>query len=103
MESVAEKITMSKTLEEWNTKMSQVIKELFRVTKPGGYLAFEVGEIRNGTIKLEDAVIPIGIEAGFRCLGVILNTQEFTKTSNIWGINNNSRGTNTNRIVLFSK
>jgi hypothetical protein len=103
MGSVAAKITMSKTLDDWNAKMSQVIKELFRITKPGGYLAFEVGEIRNGTIKLEDAVIPIGIEAGFRCLGVILNTQEFTKTSNIWGVNNNSRGTNTNRIVLFSK
>jgi DNA methylase len=103
MESVARKITMSKTLEDWNVKMSLVIHELFRITKPGGYLAFEVGEIRNGTIKLEDAVIPIGIEAGFRCLGVILNTQEFTKTSNIWGVNNNSRGTNTNRIVLFSK
>jgi hypothetical protein len=103
MESVATKITMSKTLEDWNTKMSQVINELFRITKPGGYLAFEVGEIRNGTIKLEDAVIPIGIKAGFKCLGVILNTQEFTKTSNIWGVNNNSRGTNTNRIVLFSK
>jgi hypothetical protein len=29
--------------------------------------------------------------------------QEFTKTSNIWGINNNTRGTNTNRIVLFNK
>jgi len=103
MESVATKITMSKTLEDWNTKMSQVINELFRITKPGGYLAFEVGEIRNGTIKLEDAVIPIGIKAGFRCLGVILNTQKFTKTSNIWGVNNNSRGTNSNRIVLFSK
>jgi hypothetical protein len=103
MESVAAKITMSKTLEDWNKKMSLVINELFRITKPGGYLAFEVGEIRNGAIKLEDAVIPIGIKAGFRCLGVILNTQEFTKTSNIWGVNNNSRGTNTNRIVLFSK
>jgi hypothetical protein len=103
MDAVAGKITMSKTLDEWNAKMSDVFNELFRVTKAGGYVAFEVGEIRNGKIKLEDAVVPVGIEAGFRCLGVLINTQEFTKTSNIWGISNNSRGTNSNRVVVFRK
>lgn len=103
MDAVAGKITMSKTIAEWNAKMSDVFNELFRVTKPGGYVAFEVGEVRNGKIKLEDAVVPVGIEAGFRCLGVLINTQEFTKTSNIWGISNNSRGTNSNRVVVFRK
>jgi len=103
MVAVSKRITMSKTIEDWNAKMSGVFDELFRVTKPGGYVAFEVGEVRNGKIKLEDAVIPVGIAAGFRCIGVMLNTQEFTKTSNIWGIKNNSHGTNTNRIVLFRK
>lgn len=103
MDAVAGKMTMSKTLDEWNAKMSDVFNELFRVTKAGGYVAFEVGEIRNGKIKLEDAVVPVGIEAGFRCLGVLINTQEFTKTSNIWGISNNSRGTNSNRVVVFRK
>jgi len=103
MDAVSKKITMSKTLDAWNLKMSAVFDELFRVTKPGGYVAFEVGEVRNGKIKLEDAVVPVGIEAGFRCIGVMLNSQEFTKTSNIWGIKNNSHGTNSNRIVLFQK
>lgn len=103
MDAVAKKITTSKTLDAWNEKMSAVFDELFRITKPGGYVAFEVGEVRNGKIKLEDAVVPVGIEAGFRCVGVMLNTQKFTKTSNIWGIKNNSHGTNTNRIVLFQK
>lgn len=103
MTSVASKITMSKTLDQWNAKMGSVFDELFRVTKPGGHLTFEVGEVRNGRIKLEDAVVPLGIHAGFQCLGVLINTQEFTKTSNIWGIANNSRGTNSNRIVVFKK
>ena len=31
------------------------------------------------------------------------NAQKFTKTANIWGVSNNSLGTNTNRIVLFRK
>lgn len=103
MDKVASRITMAKTLEQWNAKMLGVFIELFRLTKPGGYVAFEVGEIRNGKIKLEEAVVPLGISAGFRCSGVLINTQTFTKTSNIWGVSNNTKGTNSNRVVVFQK
>lgn len=103
IDAVSKRITMSRTIDDWNLKMSSVFQELFRVTKPGGFVAFEVGEVRNGKIKLEEAVVPLGIASGFRCLGVMLNTQEFTKTSNIWGVKNNSSGTNSNRIVIFQK
>jgi len=34
---------------------------------------------------------------------VLINDQEFTKTANCWGVDNMSKGTNTNRIVLFRK
>jgi len=34
---------------------------------------------------------------------ILINDQKFTKTANCWGVDNNSKGTNTNRIVLFSK
>ncbi|WP_214035480.1 hypothetical protein, partial [Methanospirillum sp.] len=37
------------------------------------------------------------------CIAVIINQQDFTKTANIWGVQNMSAGTNTNRIVLFHK
>ncbi|MFX1577970.1 MAG: site-specific DNA-methyltransferase, partial [Promethearchaeota archaeon] len=80
-----------------------VFHELFRITKVGGWVAFEVGEVRRGKIKLEEYIVPLGVKAGFRCEGIIINLQDFTKTSNIWGIGNNSFGTNTNRIVLFKK
>ena len=33
----------------------------------------------------------------------LINKQSFTKTSNAWGIKNNSKGTNTNRVVIFQK
>ena len=36
-------------------------------------------------------------------LGVMINQQDFTKTSNCWGVSNNNRGTNSNRIVLFAR
>ncbi len=103
LETVARNITMSKTVEEWSSKMQGVFHELYRITKPNGILAFEVGEIRNGKIKLEDAVIPLGLTAGFSCDGILINEQVFTKTANIWGVNNNKSGTNSNRIAVFRK
>lgn len=101
--TIEERITMAKTVKDWSEAMGRVFIEIYRVTAPGGWVAFEVGEVRKGKIKLEEYVVPLGINAGFSCVGVIINSQAFTKTANIWGVNNNSHGTNTNRIVLFQK
>lgn len=103
LEKVEKKITMAPTLEKWSAVMGNVFKELFRITKTGGWVAFEVGEIKNGRIKLEEAVIPLGVACGFSCPCVVVNLQQFTKTANIWGVKNNLAGTNSNRIVLFQK
>jgi hypothetical protein len=103
LEQIEAKITMSRKIEEWTAVMDKVFRELFRITKKKGWVAFEVGEIRRGKINLEEYVVPLGLGTGFTCEGVLINQQEFTKTSNIWGINNNSSGTNTNRIILFKK
>jgi hypothetical protein len=96
-------ITMARTVEAWGLAMGEVFRELHRVTAPGGHVAFEVGEVRKGTVKLEEVVLPLGADAGFEPLGVLINQQAFTKTANIWGISNNTRGTNSNRIALFRK
>ena len=103
IDEVEKRITMSKTIDDWTNVMQKVFDELFRITKQGGYVAFEVGEVKNGKIKLEEYVVPLGIKSGFNLLGVLINEQEFTKTANIWGIKNNKKGTNSNRIVLFKK
>ena len=100
---VASKITMCSTVSHWSTAMLEVFRELYRITQPNGWVAFEVGEVRNGKVKLEEIVAPIGISAGFACMAVAINAQKFTKTANIWGVSNNSKGTNSNRIVLFRK
>ena len=100
---IEKRITMSKTLEQWQTVMQAVFNELFRITKQGGYVAFEVGEVKNGKVNLDEYVLPLGVKAGFDAVAIIINEQVFTKTANIWGINNNKKGTNTNRIVLFKK
>ena len=102
-DDISKKITITKKLEDWGKIMGEVFIELYRITKKGGYVAFEVGEVRRGKVKLDEHIAPIGINAGFECLGVVINLQKFTKTANIWGIINNAVGTNTNRIVLFKK
>ena len=102
-QEIASRITMCGTVAHWSTVMLQVFRELYRITAPNGWVAFEVGEVRGGKIRLDEIVAPIGISAGFACMAVAINAQKFTKTANIWGVRNNSQGTNTNRIVLFRK
>ena len=56
--------------------MGEVFTELFKITKPHGYIAFEVGEVKKGKIKLDEVVVPLGIHAGFECIGIVINNQD---------------------------
>jgi len=96
-------LSTHRTVEAWSQAMAEVFAELHRVTRPGGFVAFEVGEVRGGRLKLDEIALPLGLGAGFRAHGVLVNTQAFTKTAHIWGVDNNGKGTNSNRIVLFEK
>lgn len=102
-ERIGMKLTVTASLEQWRVSMLAVLRELFRVVRPGGWVAFEVGEVRNGTLNLDEVIAPLGERAGFVCRGIVMNRQNFTKTANCWGVANNRKGTNTNRIVLLEK
>ena len=65
--------------------------------------ALEIGEVRAGTIRLEEHIAPLGAGAGLRPIEILINDQSFTKTAHTWGVTNNARGTNTNRVVVFKK
>jgi hypothetical protein len=96
-------MTMARTVPAWQQAMAGAFRELRRLVRPGGYVAFEVGEVRRGRIRLEEAVLPVAVDAGFVPEAVMLHTQKFTKTANCWGVDNNTRGTNTNRIVVLRR
>ncbi len=102
-EALSRRLAPARSLEAWEAAMAAALRELGRVIRAGGFVAFEVGEVRKGRLRLEESVLPLGREAGLRPLGVYINRQRFTKTANIWGVANNALGTNTNRIVLFEK
>jgi len=87
----------------WQAMVRQVLTELARIVRPGGHVAFEVGEVRRGRVLLERLVWAAAEGLAFARLFVMVNQQEFTKTANCWGVGNNARGTNTNRIVVLRR
>ena len=92
-----------KNISDWEAAMTAALSECCRVLKPGGLVAFEVGEVRNATIHLDELAILCGSKAGLRPVCILINKQNFTKTANCWGVQNGEKGTNTNRIAIFQK
>ncbi|HZR18522.1 MAG TPA: DNA methyltransferase [Verrucomicrobiae bacterium] len=103
IDSQSVQLTVPHKLSDWQAVMLEVFREMRRVLKKGGHIAFEVGEVHGGQTKLEETVLPCGIEAGLEPLLLVINDQKFTKTANCWGVDNMAKGTNTNRIVVFRK
>ncbi|MBI1752689.1 MAG: site-specific DNA-methyltransferase [Acidobacteria bacterium] len=102
-ETIGRGISTPRTVEAWSGTMAAVFAELHRLTRKGGFVAFEVGEVRRGKLRLDEVVLPLGLRAGFKAHGILVNRQAFTKTAHIWGVGNNDKGTNSNRVVLFER
>jgi hypothetical protein len=96
-------IALHRKVETWRSFTHSTLKELSRVVKSGGHIAYEVGEVRNGKVELDQVVLEAAAGLPLRPIAVLINMQEFTKTANCWGISNNKTGTNTNRIVLLER
>lgn len=93
-----------KTPEGWSEHLIlPVLKELKRVLHKTGYIAFEVGEVHKGKLQLENWVIDAAIKAGLEVEAVMINRHAFTKTANLWKVDNNQKGTNSNRVVIMRK
>jgi hypothetical protein len=87
----------------WSAMVRDCFVEFARVVRPGGHVAFEVGEVRGGRAPLEQWVWRAVEGLPFDRLFVLVNSQKFTKTSHCWGVGNNTKGTNSNRVVLLRR
>jgi hypothetical protein len=96
-------IAMHRDPRDWMRFVRAVFGELGRVVRAGGHVAFEVGEVRSGTIELEKWVLRAVADLPWAPVCVLVNVQEFTKTANCWGVDNNAKGTNTNRVVILQR
>ena len=94
-------ITQTPKLNIWKDLVVNSLKAVAHITKPGGYFAFEVGEIQSGSLRLEEVVADCATDTPWTAELILINQQDFTKTSNAWGVSNNAKGTNSNRIILF--
>jgi hypothetical protein len=96
-------ITHARRIADWEEAMTAVMRELRRVLRPGGHVAFEVGEVRAGKVRLEEHVLSCARAAGLAPVCVLIHDQRFTKTANCWGIDNNRHGTNSNRVAVLRR
>jgi len=108
----APNLVQTPCLETWKDFMREAMREMNRVLKHDGVCVVEVGDINLGkrSINLDEEVISISdellsVEPDY-CLEVeyvLVNQQCFTKLANCFGVTNNRKGTNTNRLVVLRK
>ncbi len=91
------------SLERWRSFVRDTFVEFARVVRSGGRVAFEVGEVRKGSVLLEEEVVAAVAGLPFTHGKTFINQQSFTKTANCWGVKNNEGGTNSNRVVIFER
>lgn len=103
VDEIGARITCPRRPEDWQEFVAGVMLELERILVRGAWVVFEVGEVRGGQLLLEELVLPAAASAGLEMVGVAVHAQDFTKTANCWGVANNAKGTNTNRLVLLRK
>lgn len=99
----AVEISMHRKVDDWRAFTHATLRELARIVRPGGHIAYEVGEVRGGKVELDRVVLEAAEGLPLDPVAVLINAQEFTKTANCWGVGNNAAGTNTNRIVVLGR
>ena len=96
-------ITQTGSLDAWKQLVRGALDNTGTISRRGGVFAFEVGEIRSGSLLLDQVVVDVARETAWEPVCVVVNAQVFTKTSNTWRIDNNRAGTNSNRIVVMRR
>lgn len=87
----------------WAEAMRRFLVAASRPVKRGGWIAVEVGGVRNGEVQLDALLAEAGRSAGLDIVLAMVNSVQFTRTSHLWRVENGAQGTNTNRVILMRK
>lgn len=101
-------LMMTSNINEWRSFMRDVLAESLRVLCTNCFAVFEVGEVEidGVTIPLDQILaeeaerIRVNDKI-FRVEEILVNQQSFSKLSNCFQVENNRKGTNTNRLVVL--
>ncbi|MCB0324808.1 MAG: hypothetical protein KDD69_14595 [Bdellovibrionales bacterium] len=101
-------LVMCRSVQEWTSFITDVLSEMLRVLQPRAYAVVEVGEVETsaGMLYLDEVVAAAaeGVshpQKRFVVEEVLINQQSFTKLANCFKVDNNEKGTNTNRLVVL--
>ena len=102
-------LMMTTKVDEWRSFMRDTLRESLRVLRPNCFAVYEVGEVETeiGTIHLDQVLAEEADRIRmddkiFRVEEVLINQQSFSKLSNCFQVENNRKGTNSNRLVVLS-
>ena len=110
--SFAQDMIRTPNLETWKTFMSRAMLEMNRTLASNGVCVIEVGDVssRGETVNLDEVIVALALELDHSHTEftlapeeILINQQEFTKLANCFGVDNNAKGTNTNRMVVLRK
>ena len=87
--------------EDWQRAMTRAFGELFRVVRPGGFVAFGGGEVQAGSAGHSRGAGRAGGGAG--AAAGAGERPGIHQDLELLGVDNRKKGTNTNRIVLLAR
>ncbi|MCB0221436.1 MAG: site-specific DNA-methyltransferase [Chrysiogenetes bacterium] len=109
-ESYSKGVVQTHDLPTWETFIRGALFSMHRALKSGGHAVIEVGEVvsRKELVHLDERVVAMaeslaGDGQKWDVREVLIQQQEFTKLANCFAVDNNKKGTNTNRMVVLRK
>lgn len=102
-EKLRKTLVQTGNIEEYRYFIKQSMKEMYKVLRKGKYCVMEVGDVRNGKVNLDELIVDLADETGFKVERVLINYITAPKISKAFARKKPGEGTKTNRCVIMKK